>query len=552
MRLRLKPALKWTAISVVGLLGLLVIATFFVDEPLRRYMEKEMNAKLKGYEVRLPHAHFSLFGFSVTLKDLTVRQQANPEPPVAVFPKLRASVQWKELLRLKLVADMLVDHPTVHVNRPQLLKESKDDVPVKERGWQAALETIYPLKINLLRVEKGDITYIDKADAPPLRISQLDIHADNIRNIRSRDHVYPSPFEAHGVLFDKGRGELKGHANFLAEPFPGAHALFQLSSVPLSPFYPLVSRANLVLKGGVLATSGELEYAPTTKFLDVDRLIISGLGIDYIHTAASGGKEAKAVRNVQLAAAKAAKKPDVTVKVGRLELQDSTLAIVNRAADPDFRVFLDRANLTLTHLSSEFKDGPAHASLTGRFMGSGRTKASATFRPTTRGPDLDLKIAIDDTNLVSMNDMLRAYGHFDVVKGVFSYYSELSVKGGAVSGYVKPLFRDLDVYDKRQDRHKSVFKKLYENVVGVLADLLENTPRDEVATKAVVSGRLDDPHTSVMQVIVKLIQNAFFRAILPGFDDAATALKPSFHHRKPIERVDLTSPGRNVQPVRRR
>jgi hypothetical protein len=55
--------------------------------------------------------------------------------------------------------------------------------------------------------------------------------------------------------------------------------------------------------------------------------------------------------------------------------------------------------------------------------------------------------------------------------------------------------------------------------VGGVSKLLENRPRDEVATKTDVVGRLDDPRTSTWQVIVNLIQNAFFRAILPGFDE---------------------------------
>jgi hypothetical protein len=55
-------------------------------------------------------------------------------------------------------------------------------------------------------------------------------------------------------------------------------------------------------------------------------------------------------------------------------------------------------------------------------------------------------------------------------------------------------------------------------VVGGVAKLLENRPRDDVATKTTVSGRLDAPRTSTAETIVRLIQNAFFEAILPGFD----------------------------------
>jgi len=38
-----------------------------------------------------------------------------------------------------------------------------------------------------------------------------------------------------------------------------------------------------------------------------------------------------------------------------------------------------------------------------------------------------------------------------------------------------------------------------------------------VATVADISGPLDNPKASTLQVIGRLIENAFFRAILPGF-----------------------------------
>jgi hypothetical protein len=61
-------------------------------------------------------------------------------------------------------------------------------------------------------------------------------------------------------------------------------------------------------------------------------------------------------------------------------------------------------------------------------------------------------------------------------------------------------------------------KKLYEKVITGVAKVMKNAPRKEVATEVDISGRLDNPKTSTFQAIVKLIQNAFIKAILPGFD----------------------------------
>jgi len=76
----------------------------------------------------------------------------------------------------------------------------------------------------------------------------------------------------------------------------------------------------------------------------------------------------------------------------------------------------------------------------------------------------------------------------------------------------------MDVYDQRQDKEKSLFRKLYEGLVGGISGLLQNKPREEVATKIPVSGDIESPKTSTWETVGNLVQNAFFKAILPGFE----------------------------------
>jgi hypothetical protein len=93
------------------------------------------------------------------------------------------------------------DHPKIYINRRQTKKEAEDKVPVQERGWQAALQSIYPLKINELRVIEGDLTYVDEGPFRPLHLSRLNFRAGNIRNIWSPEHNYPSDLHLDGVIF---------------------------------------------------------------------------------------------------------------------------------------------------------------------------------------------------------------------------------------------------------------------------------------------------------------------------------------------------------------
>ena len=499
---------------LLGLILLVIIASFFVDEPMRRAMEKSMNEHLTGYTAKIGDLDFHLIGFSVTLHDVSIRQDAHPDPAVAVIPRLRASVQWSELVKLKLVSDFQIDQPKIYLNLTQLRKENNDDIPVQKKGWQQALEDIYPLKINLFQINDGAFTYIDTDPQRPLTLTHLFFRANNIRNIRSPERVYPSPIHAEAIVFGTGRGEFDGHANFLAVPYAGVNTLFTLEKVPLDYFRPMLSRAHLSIQNGFLSSHGRVEYAPTVKVAHVEDLDIDRVRLDYIHSAASVPAEGR----VQKAVKKASDEPSMLLRLDQFRLTNSNVGWINRMKSPDYRVFVSGANLTVKNLSNQFKDGPAKATLTGRFMGSGVTSASASYRSQKSGPDFDLDLKIEGTQMTAMNDIWRAYGKFDVAGGTLSIYSQIKVKDARIDGYVKPLFKDVNVYDPKQDKKKPFFKKLYEGIVEGVATLLENKKTDKVVTVADISGPVSNPHSSPMQIIGKLIENAFVKAILPGFE----------------------------------
>ena len=83
-------------IWLVGAVGLLVVAavvvSYFIDEPLRRYVEQQMNARLQGYTVGIGGLDFHPLGFSVDLKDVIIVQDGHPEPPVVRVPALSAGL----------------------------------------------------------------------------------------------------------------------------------------------------------------------------------------------------------------------------------------------------------------------------------------------------------------------------------------------------------------------------------------------------------------------------------------------------------------------------
>ena len=493
------------------------VAAHLLDEPLRKKMEAEINNSLKGYTVRIERLDFHPFGLSLDLKGSTIYQSAHPDPPIVHIPELSASVHWKALLRGRLVADWELDNPSVRFDLTQFSQEARDETPIKERGWQDAVKAIYPLQINRFVIRNGNVTYIDKGPFRPLQIIQLNFLAENIRNVQSEEGTYPSPVQAEAVVFDTGKVRLTGHADFLAEPHVAVKGEFDVDKIALDYFRPITERYNLSVRKGALDAAGSIEYASEAETIVIKKLILDGIDADYNYQAPTAATD-EIAKKVGQTARKYSNEPTLEVKVDKFEARNSQLGFVNRAAKPPYRVFFTDVAINIENFSNHLKDGVARGQAKGKFMGNGPTQIDFAFRPETKGPDFNIMVRIENTDMRTMNDLFRAYGNFDVAGGMFSLYSEIKVRQGKIEGYVKPLFRDMDVYDERQDREKSVFRKLYEGLVGGIAGLLQNRPREEVATQTSISGDIESPQTSTWETMLRLIENAFFKAILPGFE----------------------------------
>jgi hypothetical protein len=392
--------------------------------------------------------------------------------------------------------------------------EHRDNVPIQKRGWQDALQAIYPLKINEFKIERGELSYLDREHTKPLRLQAVEVLATNISNVRSRERTYPSEFRMDGTVFDSGRLSLVGHADFLAKPHVGVQGSLELRDVVLDYFAPMLERQNIVVRSGTLFARGNVEYAHTVKNFELEDLVLRDVDAEYVKV--GGAQDTQRIRQVAAGARQLGTEATAQMYARRMSIVNSRLSWMNRTTAPPYRLFVSDMNLEIANLSNRFHRGMATARLDGKFMDSGGMTVRAQFRPEERGPDFDLRVRVQGTPLVALNDLLRAHGKFDVVDGSFALFSELQVQNGAVRGYVKPMFRDVDVYDPEQD--KGFFSNVWEAVVGAVTTLLTNRERDEVATVADISGPLSEPDTSTWQIIGNLIRNAFIDAILPGFD----------------------------------
>ncbi len=512
-------------VSVSLALGLVwLLGKSFFEERLRKTIEEEMNARLEGYSVQLREIDLQLRGLAVSMRDVVLTQDAHPEPAVARISSIRASVEWRQVFRGRLVADVLFQEPVLYFDLKQLREEVQATVPVEERGWQEALEAAYFLQFNSIEVRDGDVTYIDQDPDRPLHVRDLQFRVEDIR-AGDEDNAYPSTFELKAFVFGDGYVAVQGGADFLKNPSPAVAIVFQLDRVSIEQVQPVLEHVGVLVNGGLVDCVGELEFGAGTDWVHIREFALRELHLDYVVTEPVGDNTSllaeeepkEGVEGEAMQAVVEGPNPrELELKIDKATIS-GVFGVINDAPEPSYRVFVSDAHLTLSDYSNHFLEGPATARLEGLFMGSGSLVAQATFRPEKEGPDFDLSLEIQDTELSAMNDLLQAHANFDVESGTFSFFSELTIQGGQIEGYLRPLFGDVEVSSLGEE-DKGVFKKFYERLVAAVISLLENVPRDEVATQADISGSLRDPDLSTWQIIVGLIRNAFFEAILPGFE----------------------------------
>lgn len=511
------PLGKRIVMGLGAVFVLVVIALAFIDEPLRRLIESRVNGALAGYTVRIGTLDFHPLGLSLELGNVTLAQTNRPNEPIVSFPKWVASLHWSKLLMGHLVSEHRFEGPQISVTRSQAETEMDDETDLSDRGWQDAVMGVYPFEINRLEIRDGSFSYTDRPDGPPLELRHIDATAENIRNVESPDRPYPSALTLQSDIFSSGHLNVEGHANFLAQPFTGVDLDFDLKDVVLGDLLPLAGRFGFQVREGTLHARGHTEYSPWAKHVMCTALGVEGLKLDFVHQAATEERERDVASAAEQGASQAADAERLTFEIDEARLSDAELGFVNESASPTYRVFASNLEVTLRDYSNQPEAGPSQLDVQGCFMGNGDLIVSGRFRPSASTPDFSMAVKIIRTKLKSFNKLFRAHADLDVKQGTFALFSELTVNNGDMHGYIKPFFKDVDVYDPTQDEDKGLFQQVYESLVDTLADSLKNSEREEVATTTQVAGPLADPRMSTWEVIINLVRNAFFEAILPGF-----------------------------------
>jgi hypothetical protein len=162
---------------------------------------------------------------------------------------------------------------------------------------------------------------------------------------------------------------------------------------------------------------------------------------------------------------------------------------------------------------------PARASFVGTAFQSGAVSIRADFDPWAAEPTFNLDASARRVPLVAFNGYTDEYGKFDFEKGRLSVFLEVAAAAGKFEGYVKPLLKDVEIADPPgDDPEEPWWRKAWEVVVGGASEVVENQPKEQVASKIPFQGEFEDPKVGVLSAMAELLRNAFIRALRPTID----------------------------------
>ena len=154
-------------------------------------------------------------------------------------------------------------------------------------------------------------------------------------------------------------------------------------------------------------------------------------------------------------------------------------------------------------------------------MDQAKLEFKMTLDPFSYRPTFHMALRLLGLDVTKINDLALAYGKFDFKRGWFDLVIEADSKEGLLTGYVKPLFRNLKVFSVSQDvKEDNILEFFWQALVGATTSVLKNHSRDQFGTLIPFSADSSYATTpDIMATIGNILRNAFVRAYLPRLEN---------------------------------
>ena len=206
--------------------------------------------------------------------------------------------------------------------------------------------------------------------------------------------------------------------------------------------------------------------------------------------------------------------------------------VVVQEGDIHFRTYAKAkpVDVYLSHLNAEVDDltnvsqtvqplmATVHATATA--MDNAKFEFLMKLDPFSYDPTFHLGLRLLALDMTQINDLTKSYAGFDIKRGRLDLVMEVDAKEGVLQGYVKPLFRNMVVFDLVKDvQNDNVFQVFWTAIVGTATAILTNYNRDQFGTVIPFTGDMKGPQPDFLATVGNVLRNAFIRAYLPRMEN---------------------------------
>ncbi len=224
----------------------------------------------------------------------------------------------------------------------------------------------------------------------------------------------------------------------------------------------------------------------------------------------------------------------VPFQLNRLAVHEGEIHFQNLRATPPVDLKLTQVEVQGENFSNAKDLGeplPARVSFDAFAMEEAPVRFDLRMNALKKPMDFDLNVELRDLDLPRMNAFFNHYASLDVEGGSLTLASELAAKDGRVVGYVKPSLKSMNVVKIDKDIKRGPFSFVWQNFVGVIADIFQN--EDRQALKIPVEGTLDDPKIGTWSAIGSMVAHAFGKPLSPGVEDSVNLSSASAKRANP-------------------
>lgn len=216
----LKNISRKTLIIICSVIGVLIIFRLFLPTIVLHYVNKQLS-QLEEYYGHVDDIDIRLWRGAYVIDEIEIRKKEKLENdvkdtiPFFTAKEVDLSVQWRALFEGKVVAEIIVEKPTLNFVQGA---HKDEDVKADTADFRELIDDLVPLTINHFTINDAQIHYIDPNSSPKVDIfiTELYVVAEDLTTNPEPNDTLPASVHAYGKTYG-GRFDFSARLDALAD-----------------------------------------------------------------------------------------------------------------------------------------------------------------------------------------------------------------------------------------------------------------------------------------------------------------------------------------------